>query len=150
MSFLKRTLKTKHHCSISILDRICHEVDKVQRSRPLRRLPSLEERQNYYNWFRSHGGLNGKTPTDRCHELLDQTPYLDEVLENYDISKERVQEQNDYIDLKIRKLKRCLLITHIMTISLIFYTSYTTAVSSCPSMTPSHSRCTIKDSPIYS
>jgi transposase InsO family protein len=68
----------------------------------------LKKWQHYYNWFRSHGGLNGKTPTEKCHELLTQTPYLDEVLESYDITRERIQEQNYYIDLQIRKVKRCL------------------------------------------
>jgi transposase InsO family protein len=69
---------------------------------------SLKEWQHYYNWFRSRGGLNGKIPTEKYHELLILTPYLDEVLKSYDITRERIQKQNYYIDLQIRKVKRCL------------------------------------------
>lgn len=68
----------------------------------------LAEWQHYYNWQRPHSSLNGKTPMDVVCELMPQTPYNDDVIEQYDISKERLQEQNYKLDLRLRKLKRCL------------------------------------------
>jgi transposase InsO family protein len=68
----------------------------------------LKEWQHYYNWHRIHGSLNGKTPIDVCYERSSQTPYWDEVFGIYDSTEERVQEQNYYTDLQLRKVKRSL------------------------------------------
>jgi transposase InsO family protein len=68
----------------------------------------LKEWQHYHNWYRAHGSLNGKTPMDICHDLSDKTPFWDQVWENYDPLKERLQEQNYFVDLKLRKLKQSL------------------------------------------
>jgi transposase InsO family protein len=68
----------------------------------------LAEWQQYYNWYRPHSSLNGKTPEDRRHELSAITPFMDEVEKNYLSKKERFQIQNYYEDLQVRRLKRCL------------------------------------------
>jgi len=68
----------------------------------------LQEWQHFYNWHRPHGSLNGKTPMDRFFELIDKTPFSDEIDAYYDPSKERIQEQNYRIDLQLRRVKRCL------------------------------------------
>lgn len=65
----------------------------------------LSEWQHYYNWLRPHGSLKGKTPIDVICELMPKTPYVDDVVEQYDVTKERFQEQNYKLDLRIRKLK---------------------------------------------
>jgi hypothetical protein len=71
--------------------------------------PNLEKRldewQIYYNEFRLHGSLKGKTPWERWGELLLKTPFTDEVKALYDPGKERVQHQNYRVDLELRKLK---------------------------------------------
>ncbi|EGR2464936.1 IS481 family transposase, partial [Vibrio cholerae] len=38
-------------------------------------------------------------------EISDQTPLSEEVSQNYQIKKERFQEQNYKLDLQLRKLK---------------------------------------------
>lgn len=68
----------------------------------------LAEWQHYYNWERSHSAHNGKTPMERYFELADKTPYSDAVHANYQPNEEHIQEQNYKIELKLRKLKRCL------------------------------------------
>lgn len=68
----------------------------------------LQDWQHYYNWDRPHSSLHGKTPMEKYFELAEKTPIWEEVELNYDISKERIQEQNYQIDLQIRKLKPCL------------------------------------------
>ena len=65
----------------------------------------LQEWQHDYNWERPHSSLNGKTPIDRYLETSLQTPFSDDVERIYDGSKERIQEANYQIDLRIRKLK---------------------------------------------
>ncbi|HDY8072577.1 TPA: IS481 family transposase, partial [Vibrio vulnificus] len=45
------------------------------------------------------------TPIDRITEISDQTPLSEEVSQNYQIKKERFQEQNYRLDLRLRKLK---------------------------------------------
>lgn len=65
----------------------------------------LAEWQHYYNWRRPHGALKGKTPIERVCELGERTPIWDDVLEIYDPSKERIQERNYRIDLRLRELK---------------------------------------------
>lgn len=68
----------------------------------------LAEWQHYYNWERPHGAHKGKSPLDKYFELVDSTPYSDEVFEEYGIKNERIQEANYKRDLEIRKLKGCL------------------------------------------
>ena len=65
----------------------------------------LQEWQHYYNWHRPHGSLNGMTPIEKYFEVSGQTPYWDEVESKYDQSKERFQERNYQLDLKLRELK---------------------------------------------
>jgi transposase InsO family protein len=67
----------------------------------------LAEWQHYYNWFRPHSALEGKSPEERRFELSSITPFWDEVEENYHPEKERLQVQNYYDDLCIRRLKQC-------------------------------------------
>jgi transposase InsO family protein len=68
----------------------------------------LQEWQYYYDWHRPHSSLKGKTPIDAVCELFDKTPIGEEVDRLYDVSKERIQEQNYRLDLQLRKLKRSL------------------------------------------
>lgn len=74
--------------------------------------PGLEERlsewQHYYNWRRPHGALKGKTPMQRASELSKDTPYWDDLSALYDPTKERIQERNYQVDLRLRELKECL------------------------------------------
>ncbi len=65
----------------------------------------LAEWQHYYNWERPHSLLNGLTPIDSITEISDQTPLSEEVSQNYQIKKERFQEQNYKLDLQLRKVK---------------------------------------------
>lgn len=65
----------------------------------------LQEWQHYYIWHRPHGSLNGKTPMEKYCEVTGKTPYWDEVEAQYGPSEERIQNQNYYEDLKLRKLK---------------------------------------------
>lgn len=66
----------------------------------------LGEWQHYYNWQRGHGSLSGRTPVQRFIELMPKTPFWDEVGRDYDPRKERIQEANYAIDLRLRKLNR--------------------------------------------
>jgi transposase InsO family protein len=68
----------------------------------------LAEWQHYYNWDRPHSAHGGKTPIERYFELSDKTPFSDEVHNQYQPSKERIQEANYKLDLQLAKLKRCL------------------------------------------
>jgi transposase InsO family protein len=68
----------------------------------------LQEWQHYYNWDRPHSSLKGKAPIDAVCERFDKTPLSEDICELYDISKERIQEQNYHYDLQLRKLKRSL------------------------------------------
>jgi transposase InsO family protein len=74
--------------------------------------PELEDRlsewQHFYNWHRVHGLLNGGTPMDRYFDLIHETPYLEDVSNRYDQSRERIQESNYRIDLELRRLKESL------------------------------------------
>ena len=71
--------------------------------------PDLDEQldlwQFFYNWHRPHGGLNGKTPIDRCCELFPQTPLSAEVDSFYDPSKERMRVADYGLDMRLSKLK---------------------------------------------
>ena len=68
----------------------------------------LAEWQHYYNWFRPHSSLVGKSPDERCLELSSITSFWDDVEENYHTENKWLQIQNYYDDLRFRKLKRCL------------------------------------------
>lgn len=68
----------------------------------------LDEWQCYYNEFRPHGALGGKTPWEKWGELLHQTPYHDEAGAMFEQSKERIRLQNYRDDLEVDKLKRSL------------------------------------------
>lgn len=65
----------------------------------------LRDWQDYYNEFRPHGSLNGKTPWEKWNELVMKTPYHDEVEAAFDESKERLRLQNYRDDLYWQKLK---------------------------------------------
>jgi len=71
--------------------------------------PELQERldewQHFYNWHRPHSSLGGKTPTEKCGELSDKTPFQDEVESNYNPDKETIQEQNYALQMALKKLK---------------------------------------------
>lgn len=67
----------------------------------------LGEWQHYYNWERIHGSI-GKTLMDRYFELMNKTPYWDEVQSRYDPAKEIYHAQSFLVDSTFRKLKRCL------------------------------------------
>jgi transposase InsO family protein len=64
----------------------------------------LDEWQVYYNEFRPHSALQGKTPWERWWELSSKTPYRDEVEDLYDPTKERLRHQNYQTDLKLAAL----------------------------------------------
>ncbi len=76
-----------------------HELDDPQLE------GHLAEWQHFYNWYRPHSSLGGKTPNEKCHELSEKTPYWDEVEIVYFQKEERAQEQNYRLDLELRKLK---------------------------------------------
>ncbi len=61
--------------------------------------------QHYYNWKLPHSSLKGLTLIDRITELSDQTPLFEDVSQYYQLWKERFQEQNYKLDLRLRKLK---------------------------------------------
>ncbi|MFV0644580.1 MAG: IS481 family transposase [Sphingomonadaceae bacterium] len=65
----------------------------------------LDEWQMFYNWHRPHSSLGGKTPSEKCHELSERTPFRDEIEALYDPEKETIREQHYLTDLAIRKLK---------------------------------------------
>ena len=68
----------------------------------------LADWQHYYNWSRHHSAHNGKTPMEKYFELSEKTPFSDEVLNNYDRTKERIQHPNYRLDLEIARLKQSL------------------------------------------
>ncbi len=66
----------------------------------------LEQWQDYYNHFRVHGSLHGKTPWEKWMSLASKTPTWDEAENRYDSSKEQIREQNYWKDLQRRELQR--------------------------------------------
>jgi transposase InsO family protein len=68
----------------------------------------LAEWQHYYNWERPHSAHKGRTPMERYFELSGQTPFSEEVAEDYHPDQEYIQEQSYRLELQLRKLKRCL------------------------------------------
>jgi len=77
----------------------------------------LAEWQHYYNWDRPHSAHHGKSPMERYFELAENTPYSDEAYEGYNPDSERIQDPNYKVDLELRRLKRCLRITHLIVLS---------------------------------
>jgi len=65
----------------------------------------LSEWHHYYNWFRLHSSLVGKSPDECRLELSSVTPFWDEVWKNCYPEKERLRVQNYYYDLRLAKLK---------------------------------------------
>ena len=65
----------------------------------------LSEWQHYYNWDRPHSAHNGKSPMERYFELMDETPFSDEVSHDYHPEDERIQEANYKLDLQLARLK---------------------------------------------
>ena len=50
--------------------------------------------QHYYNWYRPHSSLDGKSSMDKYDKLSSKTSFWDEVTDNYNQSKERIKSQN--------------------------------------------------------
>ncbi|WP_444997907.1 IS481 family transposase [Aliikangiella sp. IMCC44359] len=65
----------------------------------------LAEWQHYYNWDRPHSAHKGKSPMEKYFDLSNETPYSDEVAQNYDSSFEHVQLANYQKELALQKLK---------------------------------------------
>jgi len=61
-----------------------------------------------HNWDRPHSAHNGNTPKERFIELINETPYYDDVSDNYHPGSERIQEANYRVDLELQRLKRSL------------------------------------------
>jgi len=68
----------------------------------------LADWQQYYNWERPHSAHNSRSPIEKYFELSEETPFLDEVIENYHLENERIQNPNYKIDLELQRLKRSL------------------------------------------
>ena len=68
----------------------------------------LAEWQHYYNWERPHGAHCGKSPMEKYFELSDETPFSDEVLNQFHPESERIQNANYRMDLQLKKVKRWL------------------------------------------
>jgi transposase InsO family protein len=66
----------------------------------------LDEWQQYYNWERPHSSLGGKPPLDLCCELLETTPFSDEIAALYFDADEPWRERDYQLDLQQLKLKR--------------------------------------------
>lgn len=67
---------------------------------------ALEEWQFFYNWQRPHSSLSGKTPMDRCCELLDKTPLCEEVSAHFNPSTERFRDRDFSVDSRLATLRR--------------------------------------------
>ena len=57
----------------------------------------LGEWSFYYDWFRPHRSLGGKTPVAIVTERAAKTPCWDDVSILYDRSNERIQNPNLYL-----------------------------------------------------
>jgi len=67
-------------------------------------LPNLlSQWQFHYNWLRSHSSLNGRTPIQVIAALSSKTPLWEEVGDMYNASKERIRDQNYWIDCQLKK-----------------------------------------------
>ncbi len=68
----------------------------------------LAQWEFYYNWHRNHSSLGNKTPWDKYIENINKTPFWEDISEAYDLSKERIKEQNYRADLAEKLLKQSL------------------------------------------
>ena len=66
----------------------------------------LAEWQHFYNWERPHGSLHGKSPMDRFFELSPETPFWDDVVAQYDATRERIRDSDYHLDMQLARLKR--------------------------------------------
>lgn len=72
-------------------------------------LPTLlEEWQFFYNWHRPHSALGGKTPMERCCELVEAVPLQEEVEAQYNVKTERTKIRDFLADQRLAELKGCL------------------------------------------
>ena len=58
----------------------------------------LAEWAHYHNWDRPHSAHKEKKPTERCCELMAQTPLSRELADAYFPEKEDIREQNYRLD----------------------------------------------------
>jgi Integrase core domain len=65
----------------------------------------LQEWQDHYNQYRSHGTCAGRTSWQAWLEKLAVTPFHDEVEANFDPSAERFRHPNYRMDLQLAKQK---------------------------------------------
>lgn len=66
----------------------------------------LLEWQHYYNWHRPHGSLNGRPPIDKFFDLIGDTPFWDDVEQQYDPTNERIREPDYRVDLALRRIQQ--------------------------------------------
>jgi transposase InsO family protein len=71
-------------------------------------LQGFKEWQFFYNWHRPHCALNGYSLMERCCQLLDQTPLLEEVEAQYGAKLTRAKVRDFMTDQRLAELKRCL------------------------------------------
>jgi hypothetical protein len=72
-------------------------------------LPTLlEEWQFFYNWHRPHNAWGGKTPIERCCELVEVIPLQEEVEAQYNVKTERIPIRDFLADQRLAELKGCL------------------------------------------
>ena len=65
----------------------------------------LQEWQDHYNQYRSHGALEGCTPWQAWLKKLAVTPFHDEVEANFDPSAERLRHPNYRMDMQLAQQK---------------------------------------------
>lgn len=63
----------------------------------------LSQWQFHYNWLRSHSSLKGRTPMQVITALSNKTPLWEEVGDIYGLGKERIRDQNYWIDCQLNK-----------------------------------------------
>jgi len=68
----------------------------------------VSEWQHYYNWDRPHGSLNGRSPMDRYFELSANTPFWEDIEQQFDRTQERFRDADFRIDQALEKVKRSL------------------------------------------
>ena len=100
---VERSQRTDNDEFWSCLDRIPSDPEAIREE--------LALWQDYYNWHRPRGSLNGRTPVERIGQLGDSTPMQGEVWEAYTPATERTQEREYQLELRARQMKRCMRIT---------------------------------------
>lgn len=83
------------------LDEFYPTVDVKSADLPQR----LEEWQDHYNQYRSHGALEGRTPWQAWLEKLAVTPFHDEVEAKFDPSSERFRHPDYRMDMQLARQK---------------------------------------------